>query len=207
MRNMAGVVMAAAAAVGACAGDPLARQDIETRSEPQPVAARPRFVRSPVTGPIHTAVVPRAADPAAMTVVAVLGGPSVADLQEAAARKLTRAEKAAIKAQRIAEQAAPRAQIEAAGGAVIGSFQSALDGLKVRIPRNRIAALPSRRPATTATFRTCCRRPAPARRRSQCPRQRPSGRPPRWRCPPPAATLRGPWSRSTPTPRRSPPHR
>jgi subtilisin family serine protease len=132
--------MAAAAALGACAGDPLA-QDRETRIEPQQVVAPARFARSPLTGPIHTAVVPRAADPAAMTVVAVLDGPSVADLQAAAARKLTRAEKAAIKAQRIAEQAAPRARIEAAGGAVIGSFQSALNGLKVRIPRDRIAAL------------------------------------------------------------------
>ncbi|HEX7840239.1 MAG TPA: S8 family serine peptidase, partial [Kofleriaceae bacterium] len=79
----------------------------------------------------------------AMTVVAVLDGPSVAALQEAAARKLTRAEKVAIKAQRIAEQAAPRARIEAVGGKVIGSFQSALNGLKVRISRGQLAALRS----------------------------------------------------------------
>ena len=141
MRNMAGVVVAAAAVFGACAGDELARQDIETQIEPRQVAVPARFARAPVTGPIHTAMVPRAAYPSAMTVVAVLDGPSVADLQEAAARKLTRAEKTAIKARRIAEQAAPRAQIEAAGGTVIGSFQSALNGLKVRIPRNRLAAL------------------------------------------------------------------
>jgi subtilisin family serine protease len=86
-------------------------------------------------------MVPRAADTTAMTVVATLGGPSVADLQETAARKLTRAEKDAVKAERSAEQAAPRAGIEAAGGKVIASFQSALNGLKVRIPRGRIADL------------------------------------------------------------------
>ncbi len=106
-------------AVGACAGDELARQDIETQIEPQQVAAPARFARAPVTGPIHTAVVPRAANPAAMTVVAVLGGPSVADLQEAAARKLTRAEKAAIEAQRSPSRRRRARRSRRRGGAVL----------------------------------------------------------------------------------------
>ena len=103
MRNMTGVLVAAMAALAACAGDELPRAGMETTQ----VAAPPRFKRASVTGPIRTAMVPRAVDKSAITVVAVLDGPSVADLQEAAARKLTRAEKAAVKARRIAEQAAP----------------------------------------------------------------------------------------------------
>ena len=137
MRNPARMVMAVTAALGACVGQELPQQDTAI----QPVTAPARFVRAPVNGPIRTAVVPRAVDTTAMTVVAVLRGASVADLQQAAARKLTRAEKTAIKAQRIAEQAVPRAQVEAVGGKVIGSFQSALNGLKVRIPRGQLAAL------------------------------------------------------------------
>ncbi len=54
---------------------------------------------------------PRAVGHTPMTVVAVLDGPSVASLPQTAARKLTRAEKHTVKAQRIAEQAAPRAAI------------------------------------------------------------------------------------------------
>ena len=46
-----------------------------------------------------------------------------------------------MKAQRRAEQAAPQAAIEAAGGRVVGSFQSAMNGIKVRIPQNRISKL------------------------------------------------------------------
>ncbi|HET7811797.1 MAG TPA: S8 family serine peptidase [Steroidobacteraceae bacterium] len=80
-------------------------------------------------------------DKTPVTVVAVLPGPSVANAQESAGRKLSPAERQAIKAQRRSEQLGKRAQIEAAGGRVIGSFQSAVNGLKVRIPQNQIAAL------------------------------------------------------------------
>ncbi|MEO7734600.1 MAG: S8 family serine peptidase [Kofleriaceae bacterium] len=104
-------------------------------------AAASRFTRSPILGPIRTTVLPRAIDPTPMTVVVFLSGPSVADLQEAAQHKLPRAEKDAVKAQRVAEQVAPRANITAMGGKVIGSFQSALNGLKVVIPRNQLDAL------------------------------------------------------------------
>src|ERR1041385_5639715 len=124
-----------AAALGACGGDEI------TQSNTTQAVSAPRFQRAPTTGRIATNVVPRAVDQSQMTVVAILGGPSVAELQESASRKLTRAEKNAVKAQRIPEQAAPRASIEAAGGKVIGSFQSALNGIKVRIARNQVSAL------------------------------------------------------------------
>jgi minor extracellular serine protease Vpr len=136
MRKLMWTLVAGTAALGACAAD----EASQTATQQQSVAAS-RFQRAPVQGPIASTVVPRAIDQTSVTVVAVLGGPSVADLQTTAARKLTRAEKDAVKAQRVAEQAAPRAGIAAAGGQVLGSFQSALNGIKVRIPRNQVDAL------------------------------------------------------------------
>jgi subtilisin family serine protease len=129
------ILVAGTAAFTACASDETSQTEV------QQGVATTRFQRVPVSGPIASTVVPRAIDQTSITVVAVLGGPSVANLQEAAARKLTRAEKDAVKAQRIAEQAAPSAGIAAAGGKVIGSFQSALNGIKVSIPRNQVDAL------------------------------------------------------------------
>ena len=102
---------------------------------------RERFTPAPTRGKITTQVLPRALDVTPVLVVAVLGGESVADAQERAGRKLSRDEKNAIKARRRAEQNGPRAAIEAAGGRVVGSFQSALNGIKVRIPQNRVAVL------------------------------------------------------------------
>lgn len=138
MRKTLLFLIAGVAALDGCASEETSQTG--TAETAQAVAGA-RFQRSPVLGPIASKVVPRAIDRTSMTVVALLGGPSVADLQQAAARKLTRAEKAAVKAQRIAEQASPRAGIAAAGGRVIGSFQSALNGLKVRIPRSQVGAL------------------------------------------------------------------
>jgi subtilisin family serine protease len=123
------------AALGACAGDEPAQ------SETNQIVSAARFARAPISGPITTNVLPRAVDPTEVTVVAFLGGPSVADLQSEAARKLTRVEKDAVRAQRQAEQAAPAASIAAVGGRVIGSYQSAVNGIKVRIPRSQVAAL------------------------------------------------------------------
>jgi subtilisin family serine protease len=100
-----------------------------------------KFQRIQVLTPAAANVVPMSLDKTPVTVVAVLPGPSVANAQESAGRKLTPAERKAIKTQRRSEQLGKRAQIEAAGGRVIGSFQSAVNGLKVRIPQNQIAAL------------------------------------------------------------------
>jgi minor extracellular serine protease Vpr len=94
-----------------------------------------------ISGPIQSKYQPLALDRTPTTVVAILSGDSVANAQAKAGRRLTREEKNAIKTQRATEQAASRASIEGTGGRVIGSFQSALNGLKVSIPRNQIGAL------------------------------------------------------------------
>jgi minor extracellular serine protease Vpr len=100
-----------------------------------------RFLRVPIQGPIATSVKPRLLDETPVNVVAVLAGDAVATVQETAGRRLTRQEKNAVKAQRAAEQEDVRGSIESSGGRVMGTFQSALNGLKVRIPRNRIESL------------------------------------------------------------------
>jgi subtilisin family serine protease len=134
MRSTTRILIALSAALAACGGDDA------LQSETQQVSAA-RFQRAPIQGQIQSAIVPRAVDREPVTVVALLSGPSVADMQESAARKFTRAEKDAVKAQRIAEQRGPSASIAAAGGRVLGSFQSALNGIKVRIPRNQLDSL------------------------------------------------------------------
>jgi subtilisin family serine protease len=137
MRNKLWILIAGTAALGACAGDEPSSSETQTT---QGVAAQ-RFQRAPVQGPIRSSVVPRVIDQKEITVVAMLGGPSVADVQATGGRKLTRAEKNTVKAQRLAEQAAPRASISAMGGRVLGSFQSAMNGIKVRLPRNQVESL------------------------------------------------------------------
>src|SRR5262245_14873593 len=100
-----------------------------------------RLQRAPVAGRIQTTFLPRGVRQPPVTVVAVLAGPSVADLQESTGRRLTRQEKDAVKTQRRAEQAGAQGAIQALGGRVIGSFQSALNGVKVRIAADQVAAL------------------------------------------------------------------
>jgi subtilisin family serine protease len=90
---------------------------------------------------LHSKYLPLALDRTPVKVVAVLAGDSVAEVQAAAGRRLTRAEKLAVKNQRMAEQSSQRGALEAAGGRVIGSFQNALNGIKLTIPRNQIADL------------------------------------------------------------------
>jgi len=76
-----------------------------------------------------------------VTVVATLAGEPVAVAQETAARRLSRVEKDRVKTQRRVEQAAARPSIEALGAEVFGTYQSALNGIKVSIPRRQLAAL------------------------------------------------------------------
>ena len=104
-------------------------------------AERARFTPVAKQGEIKAQVAPRSLDTTPVLVVAFLGGESVADVQLRTGRELSRSEKNVVKAQRRAEQAGPRVAIEAAGGRVVGSFQSALNGIKVRIPQNRVSEL------------------------------------------------------------------
>lgn len=78
-----------------------------------------------------------------MTVVLQLNGQSVAEQQGAAGRKLGRAEKDSAKAQLRAQQDALRPSIAALGGTVLASYQSAINGIKVRISRGQMASLAS----------------------------------------------------------------
>src|SRR3954470_10069697 len=89
-KTMAAVI-AGTALLGACMGSDPEPASTETTGPASATASR--FTRSPILGPIQSTVLPRAIDPTPMTVVVFLAGPSVADLQEAAQRKLPRAEK------------------------------------------------------------------------------------------------------------------
>jgi subtilisin family serine protease len=93
------------------------------------------------TGRLQTTFLPRGVNQPPVTVVAILGGQSVADVQETAGRRLTRQEKDAVKASRRVEQDGPRSAMQGLGGRVLASFQSALNGIKLRIPANQLDAL------------------------------------------------------------------
>src|SRR2546423_4758157 len=76
-------------------------------------------------------------------VVINMTGNSVAERQGTAGRRLGRAEKDAIKAQLRSQQDALRAGIEGLGGSVLATYQSAYNGIKVRIARDGMAGLAS----------------------------------------------------------------
>ena len=80
-----------------------------------------------------------------VTVVIQLGEEPVAVQQGNVGRKLERREKDQIKAQLRASQAAMHGNIQGMGGSVLASYQSAYNGIKVRVPRDKLdqlAALP-----------------------------------------------------------------
>jgi len=100
-----------------------------------------KFQPTGFSGPFRSNFLPASIDRTPVNVVVILPGASVADEQAAAGRRLTRDEKKTVKAARAAEQAATRAQIEGLGGQVTGAYQSALNGIRVKIPRNQLASL------------------------------------------------------------------
>jgi len=76
-----------------------------------------------------------------VTVVVQLAGETVAERQGNAGRKLNRAEKDSIKSQLRGQQDSLRGGIGALGGNVLATYQSAYNGMKVRISRDRVAEL------------------------------------------------------------------
>lgn len=84
---------------------------------------------------------PPGLDTRPVTVVVLLAGDPVAMVQETAGRKLSRGEKDSVKRQRKTEQETVNSQIVALGGTIVGSFQSAVNGIKVQIASNKIGAL------------------------------------------------------------------
>jgi minor extracellular serine protease Vpr len=105
-------------------------------------AADRRLVPTEIQGRLASAFLPPGLDQdAPVTVVATLAGEPVAVAQETASRRLSRVEKDSVKTRRRGEQAAVRPSIEALGAEVLGTYQAALNGIKLRIPRRHLAAL------------------------------------------------------------------
>jgi len=76
-----------------------------------------------------------------VTVVLEMQGDPVAVQQADAGRRLERREKDQIKAQLRAPQASLRGQIQGLGGTVLADYQSAYNGIKVRIAADRLSSL------------------------------------------------------------------
>jgi minor extracellular serine protease Vpr len=93
-------------------------------------------------GIIATSFVPRSQS-ASMVVVVQLQEKSVAESQTAARRKLTGFEKNQIKNQLKRSQDSLKAHIQAAGGTILAQFQSALNGIKVKIAPSKVDQLRS----------------------------------------------------------------
>jgi subtilisin family serine protease len=87
------------------------------------------------------AMTPIGLDKRAINVMVQLGDDPVALKQEAAGRKLSKAEKDAAKNALRGPQDALRSQIEALGGTVVATYQSSYNGIKVRITRDKAAQL------------------------------------------------------------------
>ena len=103
-----------------------------------------RFPSSPSRGIVDPAVLPAAIDDSrSVTVMVQLEGDPVAVVQAESNRKLTRAERDAIKAQLKARQDAITDDIAAQGGEVESQLQSAYNGIRVRVSRRDAAALAS----------------------------------------------------------------
>ncbi len=102
-----------------------------------------RFPTFPGAGPIDPQVMPNAIDDArAVTVMLEMRGDPVAVVQSKAPNKeLSNARKNEIKAELKARQDAIKGSINANGGRVLSQLQSAYNGVKVSIARNRVAAL------------------------------------------------------------------
>jgi len=78
-----------------------------------------------------------------VTVVLQLAGDPVAVQQARAGRKLERAEKEQIKSQLRGAQSALHGAIHGMGGRVLGNYQSAYNGIKVRVPVDKLEELAS----------------------------------------------------------------
>mgnify|MGYP000920886711 CR=1 FL=1 len=100
------------------------------------------FAAAPSAGRLSATLTPKALDAAATVDVMVqLTGDPVAVVQAKSAKVLKRAQKNQIKAGLRKAQRAVRAGITAKGGRILSQLQSAYNGMRVRVPASRIAAL------------------------------------------------------------------
>ena len=84
---------------------------------------------------------PHSLDSTPVQVVVILRGDPVAVVQKNVGRELTRGERESVIAQRHAEHQGPRSEIERRGGKVLAHLHSALNGIKIEIPRRQLAHL------------------------------------------------------------------
>jgi len=87
--------------------------------------------------------VPRRSHKRPVIVMVMLAGEPVAAMQKQLGRKLVSGERNAIISARLAEQQAAQPGIERLGGTVLARLQSAINGIKVQIPSDRVALLRS----------------------------------------------------------------
>ena len=100
------------------------------------------FAAAPSTGRLSATLTPKALNAAATVEVMVqLKGDPVAVVQAKSAKLLKRSQRNKIKAGLRKAQRAVRAGITAKGGRVLSQLQSAYNGMRVRVPASRIAAL------------------------------------------------------------------
>jgi subtilisin family serine protease len=85
--------------------------------------------------------VSRADNTRRVTVMVMLSGEPVAAVQRQLGRKLERGERDSIINARRGEQDTLQPAIERMGGTVLARLQSAINGIKVQVPRNRVALL------------------------------------------------------------------
>jgi len=104
-------------------------------------------IRPEVTGASGSLITPRwtplGVGKQPVTVVLELAGDPVAVHQEAAGRKLQRAEKEQIKAGLRAAQNGLQPNVQGLGGTVLANYQAAYNGMKVRIAADKVSALAS----------------------------------------------------------------
>ena len=85
--------------------------------------------------------VPKSIDTRPTKVVVLLAGDPVSLVQRNVGRPLSRAERDSVISQRRADHAAAIPEIQRRGGEVLGSFHSAMNGIKVSIAHSRLDSL------------------------------------------------------------------
>ncbi|MDR7271338.1 subtilisin family serine protease [Pelomonas saccharophila] len=90
---------------------------------------------------LDKAFVQRGNDTQLTTVMVMLSGDSVVKMEHRLGRRLERGERESVAHARQGDQDAVRPHIERLGGRVLARLQNAINGIKIQIPKNRIAAL------------------------------------------------------------------
>lgn len=103
-----------------------------------------RFTRIDAPKKVDSTFVPAAADPTAkVSVMLELKGDPVAVVQAKAGRELSSSEKASIRKTLKAKQDGLKSSIKARGGKVLSQMQSAYNGMRINIARNKVNSLRS----------------------------------------------------------------